>query len=839
MNEESLFIEALEVRDPAERAAFLDTACAGDAATRDRLQRLLEQHERAGDFLIKPAPQRLAEGQAADADAPNQTRTGPSSADGDEGLDFLTPSEQPDSLGRLGHYDVLEVIGRGGMGIVLRAFDAKLHRVVAIKVMAAQLATNATARRRFIREAQAQAAVSHDHVVTIHAVEEANGRPYLVMQYVAGVSLQERLERGGSLQIHEILRIGMQTAAGLAAAHAQGLIHRDVKPANILLENGVERVKITDFGLARAATDASLTQSGVVAGTPHYMSPEQAQGAAVDQRSDLFSLGSVLYAMGTGRAPFRASGTMAVLKRVCEQTPSPIRDANPEILDWLAALIEKLHAKAPADRYQSAAEVADLLGRHLAHVQHPSVMPLPAAIPPASGGREPPVSAERSGGARPALAHRRRWAMAAALLLVLIGGLSMTEATGVTNLRATVIRIATGDGTLIVEVNDPDVKVTIDGDGGLVITGAGPHEVRLRPGSYKLQAAKDGKPVRLDRELVTITRGDKQVVRVAMELKDKNAGNGGAATGLDFKVGEVRKHFWVGRRVYFAGFSPDGRYYVATGEANGPGPETVRVWELANGKLLLEVTGNEFALFTPDSKRLIAAGPDRQIHVWDLAARKQIAQFGEHPVEVRLSSLSADGKQLLTGCLDGVVRLWDVAEGKEIARLESDDKLGFPYFCPDGKQVITLDYPAGIIRLWDLAQRKEIRRWQQPDTVTGWLAFLPGGQRFVTSGPDAVYFWDMAAEKEMQSLRLVGKMAGIAFSPDGSRLLYTVRNDPVMRLVELPGGKELATFEMMSNASDWLLGTAFSPDGQFAVAAYRAGVVQLWRLPDPPALGKK
>src|SRR5207247_7086361 len=126
-------------------------------------------------------------------------------------LGFLAPSEKPDSLGRLGYYEILEVIGRGGMGIVLRAFDDKLHRVVAIKVMAAQLATNGTARRRFTREAQAQAAVSHDHIVTIHAVEEAGVLPYLVMQYVSGMSLQQRLDRGGTLELHEILRIGMQT----------------------------------------------------------------------------------------------------------------------------------------------------------------------------------------------------------------------------------------------------------------------------------------------------------------------------------------------------------------------------------------------------------------------------------------------------------------------------------------------------------------------------------------------------------------------------------------------------------------------------------------------------
>src|SRR5262249_49331374 len=154
----------------------------------------------------------------------------------------------PGGLGRLGHYEILEVVGRGGMGIVFRAHDDHLRRIVAIKVMAPQLAASALARQRFTREARAAAAVSHDHVVTIHAVEEAQGLPYLVMQYVSGVSLQERLEQSGTLAVKEVLRIGMQTAAGLAAAHAQGLIHRDVKPANILLENGVERARLADFG---------------------------------------------------------------------------------------------------------------------------------------------------------------------------------------------------------------------------------------------------------------------------------------------------------------------------------------------------------------------------------------------------------------------------------------------------------------------------------------------------------------------------------------------------------------------------------------------------------------
>src|SRR5436309_1418608 len=180
MNERTIFMEALERETPAQRSDYLDAACGGDAALRQRVEALLRSHEQAGNFLGKPPAQRLAE-QRANPEASVATQADTAATDKGSGdLGFLAPSDRPDVLGRLGHYEVLEVIGRGGMGIVLRAFDEQLHRVVAIKVMAAQLATNATARRRFTREAQAQAAVSHDHIVTIHAVEEAGPLPHLV-----------------------------------------------------------------------------------------------------------------------------------------------------------------------------------------------------------------------------------------------------------------------------------------------------------------------------------------------------------------------------------------------------------------------------------------------------------------------------------------------------------------------------------------------------------------------------------------------------------------------------------------------------------------------------------
>jgi serine/threonine-protein kinase len=331
----------------------------------------------------------------------------------DVDLSFLEPSDKPEALGRLGGYEVLEVLGRGGWGVVLKAFDPALHRPVAIKVLAQGPAPDGTARKRFAREARAAAAVVHDHVVPVFGVNAEATPPYLVMAFIPGQSLQQRIDRSGPLELKEVLRIAMQAAAGLAAAHAQGLVHRDIKPANIMLENGVERVRIMDFGLARAVDDASVTRTGSVAGTPQYMAPEQARGEIVDQRADLFALGSTIYAMCTGHAPFRGESGVAVIRQVCDVEPRPIRATDPEVPVWLEGIVRKLHAKEPAERFQSAAEVADLLERCLAHEQHPDRHPLPALA--AQLAKQVPGSLPR----RPS---RRGPTLAAVALLALVGG---------------------------------------------------------------------------------------------------------------------------------------------------------------------------------------------------------------------------------------------------------------------------------------------------------------------------------------------------------------------------------------------------------------------------------
>lgn len=534
MNEREIFAAALEQPTEADRRAFLDAVC--DDTMRQRIERLLKERSQLGSFLEHPPLE-------ADADALNglegtissvrdkedatysgQSNAGPNPRnDAEIPLGYLAPATRDDSLGRLGHYEILEVVGKGAFGTVLRAFDEKLERVVAIKVLAPEMAATSPARKRFLREARTSAAVRHENVVAIYAVED-EPTPHLVMEFIPGKTLQQRLDEQGPLDLGDVLSLGKQIADGLAAAHAEGLIHRDIKPGNILLEGGMdERVKITDFGLARTADDASMTQSGVVAGTPMYMAPEQALGHKLDQRADLFSLGSVLYQMISGRAPFRAPTTMAVLMRVTEDAPRPIPEIIPEVPEWMCELIGHLHAKNPEERYGSAKEVGELLAQCAGDLQAGRVPEIPDPKKTTKGCVDvsPADVAEPVRLRRGESRLRSPLAKIAVAVVIMLGALGITEATGVTKVASTVIRIVTGEGTLVVEVDDPAVSITIEGE-DVVITGAGPREVRLKPGEYKVRASRDGEP--LTTELVTIKRGGRQVVRVTRVADGSGAG---------------------------------------------------------------------------------------------------------------------------------------------------------------------------------------------------------------------------------------------------------------------------------------------------------------------------
>ncbi len=268
---------------------------------------------------------------------------------------FLSPPVEADELGRLGPYRVLKELGRGGMGAVYLAEDPLLKRRVALKVMLPHVAGDA-ARARFLREARAVAALKHDHVVTVYQAGEENDVPFLAMELLAGKTLDDWLRPDRRATPTQVLAIGRQIAEGLAAAHAAGLVHRDVKPANVWLEAPKGRVKLLDFGLARGAGggDPGLTGAGDILGTPAYMAPEQARGQPLDHRCDLFSLGCVLYRMATGRVPFQGDSAYAVIVAVASEEPVPPRVVNPDVPPALEAFILSLLAKEPADRPASA-----------------------------------------------------------------------------------------------------------------------------------------------------------------------------------------------------------------------------------------------------------------------------------------------------------------------------------------------------------------------------------------------------------------------------------------------------------------------------------------------------
>ena len=263
-----------------------------------------------------------------------------------------------ETIGR--RYELLEVIGRGGMGVVYRAHDAVLDRVVAVKVLPAEFASDVTLVERFTREARAAARLADPNIVAVFDTGTDGEVRYIVMELVPGVSLAQLLRERGALAVTEAVDIAAQVAAALAAAHAAGIVHRDIKPANIMVQPSGE-VKVLDFGIAQARTDEALTRTTAILGSAPYMAPEMAAGRPADERSDIYSLGCVLYEMLTGRPPFVAEVPAAVMQQHISAAPQPARALQPRVPGGLDVLLMRMLAKRPADRPQQAAQLARAL----------------------------------------------------------------------------------------------------------------------------------------------------------------------------------------------------------------------------------------------------------------------------------------------------------------------------------------------------------------------------------------------------------------------------------------------------------------------------------------------
>jgi hypothetical protein len=415
--------------------------------------------------------------------------------------DLLAPPQEPDELGRLGSYRVLDVLGSGGMGVVFQAEDMQLKRQVALKVMLPALARDPSAKDRFLREARAAAAVKHPHVVTIHQVGEDRNVPFLALELLQGEALEQRLRREGKLPRKEMLRIGREIAEGLAAAHATGLVHRDIKPANIWLEAPHDHVKILDFGLACASSsDARLTQTGVIVGTPAYMCPEQANGSNPDPRGDLFSLGCVLYKMCTGELPFQAPDAISTLVAVVCQEPKSVLDFDPALPEAFGDLVARLLQKKPEDRPASAEKVAQRIaqqekGKSRTATPRPRRAEAHTAALTPTRRRTPIVAA------------------VAAFVLLALGGFW---------LGSTLFRSKTAEGTVVLAADDDGVEVRITQSGKeiAVMAPRKGKELSLQAGKYEAELVTARYGLRLKPTTFTLAEGERVVLEVRFDSKD-------------------------------------------------------------------------------------------------------------------------------------------------------------------------------------------------------------------------------------------------------------------------------------------------------------------------------
>jgi len=599
----------------------------------------------------------------------------------DVSLQFLQPATDPAYLGRLAHFDVMRVLGRGGMGIVLEAFDSKLQRHVAIKVLDPDLADDELARQRFCREARAAASITHENVVAVYQVERsADGNlPYLVMQLIAGESLEQRLTRENKPPLREIVRIAMEAAHGLVAAHAQGLIHRDIKPGNILLEPPSDRVKLTDFGLARVADDVKLTRTGFVTGTPLYMAPEQALGEEADYRSDLFSFGAILYEMCAGEPPFAGNSALAILRQIAEVKHRPLRDLNHEIPEWLARTIDQLLEKKPEDRIQSASHLAELLDYEWALMK--------------TSSEDVPVVCQIEIRKRARRNRRIAIGVGATFLAVgLLAGAFLAGGRGTANTKVEapliepVATLNANSGTVWSVAFDPSGKTVAMGveDGTVRLWDVATQSVNStfvdahRGTIWSLRFSPSGEKL--------ATAGDDGLIKIWSPPQTeplKVMEHPSAVRGLEFasdssmlfacsKEGGLRVWSIDEARIVAETKQPGAVHSIAVSPNNeivatGGSDKIVRLWNaktLAQKIPLMGHAGSVYGLsFNTDGKRLASSSWDRTVRIWDTSSGALIHNWTAHKGDVWSVSYSPDGRLLATGGTDGAVKLWDPETG--------------------------------------------------------------------------------------------------------------------------------------------------------------------------------
>ncbi len=659
-------------------------------------------------------------------------------------LDFLQPANDPAYLGRLDHFDIARVIGRGGMGIVLEGFDTHLRRSVAIKVLDPSLLKNEQARQRFCREARTVASISHEHVVAMHDVSRSDGEgvPYLVMQMINGETLEARLNREGALPVRDILRIGMQMAAGLTAAHMQNLIHRDIKPANVLLESPGGRVKLTDFGLARAAEDIKLTQTGFVTGTPMYMAPEQALGEELDERADLFSLGAVLYQMATGHPPFAGSTALAVLRKITDSQPTPIRELNADIPESLVKLIDQLLSKKPEDRPECTASVAERLAGMLSELGPLSPLQVPS-IPMC----ENEMAQFARTAANPVVPQDVKCANAKRKLIFGLICASLGVVLTLALIVPMLMREPQNSASQGTTPSEPVIEpvAVLSGNAGPVWT------VAFTPDASTLAMGIDDGTVKL---------WDVPGKRIKATIK--------AHPGP----------------VWAATINRDGTW-LATGSDDG----RVRIFDVVTTDEVrsFEVSGPiRSMVFSPLGNNVLIGGRTGFVEIWDAGKGEKVTTTKGHAAEVVGVAYSPDGRTIATASGDKTAKLWNAETGAE--QLTLSGHAGGVYgiaFSPKGSHVVTGGWDKEV-RLWETATGSIAHTCTGHDSDVWCVAYSPTAPLGASVGEDRlVHIWDTNERAHVTKLPgHTGTLYSASFSRDG-RYLVTAGRDGTARVWDM------------------------------------------------------
>jgi WD40 repeat protein/tRNA A-37 threonylcarbamoyl transferase component Bud32 len=714
-----------------------------------------------------------------------------------------TPPQNP-------RYRIIERIGVGGMGVVYKAQHLLMERTVALKVIHRRLTEKPALVERFRREVKAAAGLNHPNIVAAHDADQAGDQQILVMEYVQGITLDRVVKESGPLDPALACTLIRQAALGLQHAHERGLVHRDIKPQNLMVVAGEaataepsgspatddsprtkHQVKILDFGLARLGQAAAddLTDPGTIMGTPDFLAPEQADDPRrADIRADIYSLGCTLYFLLTGRSPFPEGNLMQKLKAHALREPQSLTDLCPTLPGGLATVVERMLAKDPAQRYQTPAEVAQALA------------------PYAAGSI--PKSPVRSGW------HRAwRLMMAGAAALVLIAAVM-------------VYHIQTDQGDIVIETDDPNVQVLIKQDDKLVdiLDGKSKQKVTLHTGEYTLILAGDAEGLKVELPpTFVLRRGDKKIITIKR-----------------LPPGEIT-HWQAHNRDTRVALAPDGKILASAGWDG-----IIKLWKVSDGKELRAWNAHSGTIlslgFSPDGKTLASGSWDHTLKWWDVETGKLRGSIDfKKPGDVYCFSFATDSKALFAADDDNMSKgkLYHVnLETKESKVLTNFDCAARNLILsPDKRTLAVTAFGSPRVFLWDTVTEKEILQFEMENPLPCSVAFHPKDKLLaVGRGEDkgALGLWDLSGKPKVTMEGLKQPVRDVAFSPDGKLLVsgggvwHSPQGTGEIKVWETHTGKELAS---LGKNFSCVCRVVVTPNGKTCFTGHGDGNIYKWRLP--------